>query len=78
MKRHLASYRCLDAKTISITVRKKKDANAKKPVGLIMHYTTSKRGKRVPMAQVLKDIERASKPEQPGLSSSIRLEIVCT
>ena len=32
---------------------------------------------KVPVAQVLKEIERSSNPEQPGHSSTIRLEAVC-
>ena len=41
-------------------------------------YTTSKRIelKKVPIAQALKFCEFVSKPEKPGLSSSIRLEVV--
>ena len=38
--------------------------------------TISKQIEQVPVAQVLKEIERALKPEQPGLSSSIRLEVI--
>ena len=59
----------------NITVEKKNDTckNASLFVCTQLHNELSL---KVPVAQVLKEIERSSNPEQPGLSCSIRYEVV--
>ena len=56
---------------------KKNDTNAKMQVGFISTQLLNELSYKVPVAQVLKEIERFSNPEQSGLSSSICLEDVC-
>ena len=58
---------------------KKNDTNTKTQAEFIYTKFLEELRQKVPVAQVLKEIERCSKPEQTGLStsSSIRLEIVC-
>ena len=46
-------------------------------VGFISTQLLNKLSYKVPVAQVLKEIERFSNPEQSGLSSLICLEDVC-
>ena len=53
----------------------RKCTNAKTRVGFICTKLQSELSKKVPVNRVLKEMERASKPEQPGLSSSIRSEV---
>ncbi len=45
-------------------------------VGFICTKLLNELSSKVPIAQVLEEINRFSNPEQPGLSSSIRLEVV--
>ena len=58
-------------------VAKKNDTNAKMQVGFITLQLLNKFSYKVPVAQVLKEIERFSNPVQLGISSSICLEDVC-
>ena len=55
----------------------KNDTNAKMEVRFISTQLLNELSYKVPVAQVLKEIERFSNPEQSGLSSSICLEDVC-
>ena len=76
----LYSSICLESVNVRrqvLTVERKKTAtNARPQVGFICAQLLNKLSKKVPVAQVLKEIERALKPEQPGLSSSICLEVI--
>ena len=76
----LYSSICLESVNVRrqvLTVERKKTAtNARPQVGFICAQLLNKLSKKVLVAQILKEIERALKPEQPGLSSSIRLEVI--
>ena len=59
------------------TKHNKKHTNAQTEIGFIFIQLLNKLSLKVPVAQVLKTIERSLKPEQLGLSSSICLKVVC-
>ena len=80
---HLRTLQCLHPPAQkkkefgSITVVKRKDTNTKMQVEFICTQFLNELSQKVRVAQVLMEIERSSNPEQPGLSSSIDLEVVC-